>query len=191
MGAGQQRKEPYLQYTDTTSELAKMVGAQLNYSPIKVDYLLKGYFGYLGSTLGQMSNYLSGDKPSPKASDIIFVGSFLENPNASGNKSDFYDLYDKVVTAKASANVLLQEGKVDEYRDYMQKNKGYIAVESVVNNLHNQITKLREYKRLITASNRSPEEKREALDKIIKSENNMLDNIKQLNKRAVEINKQD
>ena len=191
VGAGQQRKEPYLQYTDTTSELAKMVGAQLNYSPIKVDYLLKGYFGYLGSTLGQMSNYLSGDKPSPKASDIIFVGSFLENPNASGNKSDFYDLYDKVVTAKASANVLLQEGKVDEYRDYMQKNKGYIAVESVVNNLHNQITKLREYKRLITASNRSPEEKREALDKIIKSENNMLDNIKQLNKRAVEINKQD
>ena len=191
VGAGQQRKEPYLQYTDTTSELAKMVGAQLNYSPIKVDYLLKGYFGYLGSTLGQMSNYLSGDKPSPKASDIIFVGSFLENPNASGNKSDFYDLYDKVVTAKASANVLLQEGKVDEYRDYMQKNKGYIAIESVVNNLHNQITKLREYKRLITASNRSPEEKREALDKIIKSENNMLDNIKQLNKKAVEINKQD
>jgi hypothetical protein len=191
VGAGQQRKEPYLQYTDKTSELAKMVGAQLNYSPIKVDYLLKGYFGYLGSTLGQMSNYLSGDKPSPKASDIIFVGSFLENPDASGNKSDFYDLYDKVVTAKASANLLLQEGRVDEYRDYMQENKGYIAVESVVNNLHNQITKLREYKRLITASNRSPEEKREALDKIIKSENNMLDNIKQLNKRAVEINKQD
>jgi hypothetical protein len=41
------------------------------------------------------------------------------------------------------------------------------------------------------ASNRNAEEKREALDQLTESENNMLDNIRDLNRRAVEINKQD
>jgi hypothetical protein len=191
VSAGQQRKEPYLQYTEKTSEIAKLVGAQLNYSPIKIDKLLKGYFGYLGQTLGQVSNYFAGDRPAPTANDIIFVGSMLENQRATGNRGDFYDLYDKVVTAKTSANALLQEGKVDEYRDYIDKNKGYIAIEKTINNLHNQLTKLRDYKKLIMASNRTAEEKREALDRLTESENNMLNNIKDLNRRAVEINKQD
>jgi len=191
VSAGQQRKEPYLQYTEKTSEIAKLVGAQLNYSPIKIDKLLKGYFGYLGQTLGQVSNYFAGDRPAPTANDIIFVGSMLENQRATGNRGDFYDLYDKVVTAKTSANALLQEGRVDEYRDYIDKNKGYIAIEKTINNLHNQLTKLRDYKKIIMASNRNAEEKREALDRLTESENNMLNNIKDLNRRAVEINKQD
>jgi hypothetical protein len=191
VSAGQQRKEPYLQYTEKTSEIAKLVGAQLNYSPIKIDKLLKGYFGYLGQTLGQVSNYFAGDRPAPTANDIIFVGSMLENQRATGNRGDFYDLYDKVVTAKTSANTLLQEGRVEEYRDYVDKNKGYIAIEKTINNLHNQLTKLRDYKKLIMASNRNAEEKREALDRLTESENNMLNNIKDLNRRAVEINKQD
>jgi hypothetical protein len=191
VSAGQQRKEPYLQYTEKTSEIAKLVGAQLNYSPIKIDKLLKGYFGYLGQTLGQVSNYLAGDRPAPTANDIIFVGSMLENQRATGNRGDFYDLYDKVVTAKTSANALLQEGRVEEYREYLDKNKGYIAIEKTINNLHNQLTKLRDYKKLIMASNRNAEEKREALDRLTESENNMLNNIKDLNRRAVEINKQD
>jgi hypothetical protein len=188
VSAGQQRKEPYLQYTEKTSELAKVVGAQLNYSPIKIDKLLKGYFGYLGQTLGQVTNYFAGDRPAPTANDIIFVGSMLENQRATGNRGDFYDLYDKVVTAKASANALLQEGDVEGYREYVAKNKGFMAVDKPVNNLHNQITKLREYKKAIMNSNRTPEEKREAIDRLNESENNMLDNVKQLHKRAVEIN---
>jgi hypothetical protein len=191
VSAGQQRKEPYLQYTEKTSEIAKLVGAQLNYSPIKIDKLLKGYFGYLGQTLGQVSNYFAGDRPAPTANDIIFVGSMLENQRATGNRGDFYDLYDKVVTAKTSANALLEEGRVDEYRDYINKNRGYIAIEKPINNLHNQLTKLRDYKKIIMASNRNAEEKREALDRLTESENNMLNNIKDLNRRAVEINKQD
>jgi hypothetical protein len=188
VSAGQQRKEPYLQYTEKTSELAKAVGAQLNYSPIKIDKLLKGYFGYLGQTLGQVTNYFSDERPAPTANDIIFVGSMLENQRATGNRSDFYELYEKVTTAKASANALLQEGDIDGYREYVAKNKGFIAVDKPVNNLHNQITKLREYKKAIMSSNRTPEEKREAIDRLNESENNMLDNIKQLHKRAIELN---
>jgi CBS domain containing-hemolysin-like protein len=64
-----------------------------------------------------------------------------------------------------------------------------MAIEKPINSLHNQLTKLRNYKKAIMASNKTPEEKREAIDKLNRSENNMLNNIKDLNRRAVEINK--
>ena len=188
VSAGQQRKEPYLQYTEKTSEIAKLVGAQLNYSPIKIDKLLKGYFGYLGQTLGQVSNYFVGDRPAPTANDIIFVGSMLENQRATGNRGDFYELYDKVVGAKASANALKQEGDIEDYRKYVQENKGYLGVAPRVNQLHTMLTRLRQQKEFVLKSNRSPEEKRIALDNITDKENKMLDNIRELHKRAIEHN---
>jgi hypothetical protein len=188
VSAGQQRKEPYLQYTEKTSELAKVVGAQLNYSPIKIDKLLKGYFGYLGQTLGQITNYFAGDRPAPTANDILFVGSMLENQRATGNRGDFYELYDKVVGAKASANALKQEGDVEAYRKYVQENRGYLGVAPRVNQLHTMLTRLRQQKEFILKSNRSPEEKRIAIDNIMAKENRMLDNIRQLHKRAIEHN---
>jgi hypothetical protein len=188
VSAGQQRKEPYLQYTEKTSELAKVVGAQLNYSPIKIDKLLKGYFGYLGQTLGQITNSFAGDRPAPTANDILFVGSMLENQRATGNRGDFYELYDKVVGAKASANALKQEGDIEAYRKYVQENKGYLGVAPRVNQLHTMLTRLRQQKEFILKSNRSPEEKRVALDNILDKENRMLDNIRQLHRRAIEHN---
>ncbi len=42
---GLERKPKPLQYNEGTSELAKKLGEQLNKSPIKIDYLLTGYFG--------------------------------------------------------------------------------------------------------------------------------------------------
>jgi hypothetical protein len=188
VSAGQQRKEPYLQYTEKTSELAKVVGAQLNYSPIKIDKLLKGYFGYLGQTLGQITNYFAGDRPAPTANDILFIGSMLENQRATGNRGDFYELYDKVVGAKASANALKQEGDIEAYRKYVQENRGYLGVAPRVNQLHTMLTRLRQQKEFILKSNRSPEEKRIAIDNIMAKENRMLDNIRQLHKRAIENN---
>lgn len=187
VSAGQQRKEPYLQYNDKTSEIAKIIGAQLNYSPLKIDNLLKGYLGYLGQTVGQVSNFMASDRPSPTANDILFVGSMLENQRATGNRGDFYDLFDRVTTVKTSANELLEQGDVEAYRDYVSKNKGYLAISPFMNELHNDINELREYKKMIMSSNRSPEEKREALDRLTEAENNLLNGINDIKRRAVEI----
>ena len=189
VSAGQQRKEPYLQYNDKTSEIAKIIGAQLNYSPLKIDNLLKGYLGYLGQTVGQVSNFMSSDRPAPTANDILFVGSMLENQRATGNRGDFYDLYDRVVMAKASANDLMQSGDEKAYEDYVNANKGYLAIAPAMNDLHNQINKLRNYKQQITGSDMSPEEKRIALDEIVAAENEMLNDINELKRTAIEINK--
>jgi len=188
VSAGQARKEPGLQYTEKTSELAKLVGASLDYSPIKIDHLLKGYFGYLGQTLGQVTNYMSSDRPAPTPNDIVFVGSMLENQRASGNRSDFYEVYDKVTSVKATANALLQEGDREAYKEFIEKNKGYLTIAPTINALHNRVNNLRDRKKIISQSNKSPEEKRALLDKINENENKMLDNIRSIQRKAVELN---
>lgn len=190
VGPGQQRKEPAYQYSENTSEVAKVIGAQLNYSPIKIDHLIKGYGGYMGSTLAQMTNYLSSDRPAPPINQMLFIGSMLEGEHASGAKGDFYELYDKTSTVKATAQALKEAGDSEGLQNYMQENQGYLAVAPSVNNLHNQLTKLRQYKKQILASGMTPEEKREALDSLSDSENNMLSNIKDLHRQALEINNQ-
>jgi hypothetical protein len=188
VSAGQQRKEPAYQYNDKTSEIARYLGKTLNYSPIKIDHLIKGYGGYMGTTIAQATNYLADDKPAPTINDMLFIGSMLENQQATGSRSDFYNLYDKVTTAKATAKAIINEGDKERYREYVQEHKGELAIAPAINNLHNQINKLRDSKKLIMRSNRSPEEKRAALDKLLAAENRVLNSVKKLEAKAVEIN---
>lgn len=190
VSAGQQRKEPYLQFNDKTSEIAKVIGRQLNYSPIKIDNLLKGYLGYMGQTVGQFSNFFASDRPAPTANDILFVGSMLENQRATGNRGDFYDLYDKTVMAKASLNDIMQSGDREAAREYLRKHKGYIAIAPFMEELHTRVTELRQMKEMVNRNPRwSPEEKRQRLDKITQVENKLLDDIRAYEKKAIDITK--
>jgi hypothetical protein len=122
---------------------------------------------------------------------MLFIGSMLEGEHGTGSRGDFYNLYDKTSTVKATAQALKDQGDMEGLQSYMDQNKGYLAVAPTVNNLHNQLTKLREYRKKITASDMTANEKREALDGLSESENNMLSNIKDLHRQAIEINKQD
>jgi hypothetical protein len=183
---GQEMREPAFQYTDRTSEIAKVIGQSINYSPIKIDHIIKGYLGYMGSTLTQMTNYLSDDRPTPTINETLFIGSMLQNQHATGARSDFFDLYDKVTRVKATANALKAENNLEGYRTYMEENKGYLGIAPVVNQLHNQVNKLRDIKKSIINSNKSADEKRELLDQITANETRMLGRVRELERKALE-----
>lgn len=183
---GQEMKEPAYQYTDRTSEIAKVIGQSINYSPIKIDNIIKGYGGYMGSTLAQMTNYLADDRPAPTINETLFIGSMLQNEQATGARSDFFNLYDKTTRVKATLNALKDANDIEAYRAYMEKNKGYIGIAPAVNALHNQVNKLRDVKKSIINSNKSAEEKRELLDKITANESNMLSRVRDLERKALE-----
>ena len=183
---GQEMKDPAFQYTDRTSEVAKVIGQAINYSPIKIDHIIKGYLGYMGSTLTQMTNYLSDDRPTPTINETLFIGSMLQNQHATGARSDFFELYDKVTRVKATANALKAENNLEGYQAYMQENKGYLGIAPVVNQLHNQVNKLRDIKKAIINSNKSSDEKRELLDQITANETRMLGRVRELERKALE-----
>jgi hypothetical protein len=55
---GLQNKEPRARYYDTTSTLAKYLGNVLNFSPIKIDYLIEGYSGRVARLITGKNNQL-------------------------------------------------------------------------------------------------------------------------------------
>jgi hypothetical protein len=184
---GQEMKEPAYQYTEKTSEIAKVIGEALNYSPIKIDHIIKGYGGYMGSTIAQMTNYLSDDRPAPTINDTLFIGTMLQNQHATGARSDFFELYDKVTQIKSTMNALKQEGDPEALKEYVEKNKGYLGVAPAINALHNQVNKMRDVKKAILNSNKSAEEKRAILDDLNANETRLLSNVRELHRKAIEL----
>ena len=84
-------------------------------------------------------------------------------------------------------NALKQEGDVDALRNYMQENRGYLAIAPAVNSLHNQVNKIREAKKAIINSNKSPEEKRTILDNLTANETKLLGNVRDIHRKALEV----
>jgi hypothetical protein len=87
-----QRYEPGERYTDRTSELVKSIGGALNISPVKIEYLIKGYTGSLPLAIVSLSNPIlrsseAGEQPETRSfigSETPLIGSFFQAKDASG-----------------------------------------------------------------------------------------------------------
>ena len=94
------------QYDESTDAISKWLGEKLNYSPIKINYLLDQYTGGIGDTVLPMltpeaesgDNTILGNALAPWKSKFT-TDSVMNNQNVS----DFYDTVDELTTnAKSS-----------------------------------------------------------------------------------------
>jgi hypothetical protein len=187
VGISQQSKAPMYQYTDTTSELAKTVGEALNYSPIKIDHILRGYFGYMGQTIAQFLNVLDTERPSMRLQDLPIVGGFVEGQYGTGPKNELYELIGKSAEAKATLKSIQKEGDREAAIKWARDHRGSIGLSTAVNALHTQVTNIRTNKSKIYNSKLSAPEKRARLDALEKAELRLLSNVHELHKRMVEL----
>ena len=118
--------EPYLQYNQSTSELAKSIGEATNTSPLKWDHALKGFTGSISSLLNLFTDSLISqekgiEKPAESWRDTLSklpsAGPILGNSKDMAVISDFYEVkkdVDRVVaTYKKLAS--MDEKKAEEY----------------------------------------------------------------------------
>ena len=176
--AGMERIEPEYQYNKNTSEMAKAIGAFGGFSPMKVDHLLRGYFGSVATLTMMATNDLiakaRGEKvTAPEKNVIDYVSKlpgmsgFVSRPENTAVMSDFYEVYQDV--SKANATLASLESRPEEYSKYLAKHEKEIAYKHMVNALHNSLSKLTEYEKKIRAipdSEMSPAEKRKAIDEV-------------------------
>lgn len=84
----------YMQYYDYTSQLAIWLGKIFNYSPAKIDNLISGYFGGLGTQVTDTIDYISGklglsaEKPAMGAEDDAIAKRFVVNINENSASID-------------------------------------------------------------------------------------------------------
>ena len=116
VGIYQQPLEASLQYTETTSELAKALSAAAGrdvVSPIAIDHIVRGMFGSIGGTMLYGTNLIMGQTGDVERADLSFrdalatfpgLSSVMTKSNESGLKADFYKLREATRNANATYN---------------------------------------------------------------------------------------
>ncbi len=123
----QRRIDASLQYTQSTSEVAKKLGALTNVSPIYVDFIINQTGGGLGKNVARLMDeamYFTGLAeellPEAKHADNILWGTFFGRgpTKSSEHLNRFYSLHDKMQMTKATIKQLEKEGKFEEASKY-------------------------------------------------------------------------
>ena len=161
---------PALQSRFTTNELAKSIGESLNISPLKVQHVMEGYTGTLGSyVLSMADSYMRDDKgtmPERKLSDYPVLKRFFAKKEGKYNQAEFYDLMQSAQQASASLKDLEEKGDVEGYHNFLQAKSGILSIKKDVDYLSRKLRDLRRQRDEILRSSMSPGLKETLADQI-------------------------
>ena len=176
VGMGEQNKEAFLQFNDSTSELSKFLGGLANVSPMKIEHFIRGMTGIAGGTTLDLSNMLFTDRPERRLYEMPFFKTFMYDKIPGGYKEQYYDLRDRVDTVADTINALKAAGRVEELQEYMTDERlQLLALRKTMNRIDERFEKLRALKKIISADpGMNKEEKRDTLDQLNQTENELL-----------------
>ena len=161
---------PALQRRFTTNELAKSIGESLNISPLKVQHVMEGYTGTLGSyVLAMADSYMRDDKgamPERKLSDYPVLKRFFAKKEGKYNQAEFYDLMQAAQQASSSLKDLEREGDVEGYHNLLQAKSGLLSIKKDVDYLSEKLRDLRRQRDEVLRSSMSPGLKEALADQI-------------------------
>jgi len=168
----------------STNELAKMVGEMFDVSPLKVEHVMRGYTGTIGTyVLGAVdeilrSPALTGDKelemPSRPVTEFPIMKRFFANSKNAGAKEDFYELNAEIRKIVGTLNSLKKEGRVDVYEKYLQGRKHLVGLKNNVSYIADRLSKIRKQRDEVMRSNLDADRKREIIDQLEAVEREVL-----------------
>ncbi|MNR93449.1 hypothetical protein D3C72_245050 [compost metagenome] len=168
---GEQGLEKKDQYGIYTSEVAKLVGKRLSYTPLKdsniaspriIDNTIRGYTAGLGqyavSAADQGIKAVTGnggpERPVQRATELPFARSFFVSTAGGGQvREDFYDKWEDVSKAKASAD---RDGKPYQSAEYQRLKMAKAAIDKLN----------KQYKITRDSKSVNSEEKRSRMDEL-------------------------
>lgn len=191
---GMEDVAPQFQETSTTSTLAKKLGKELGVSPIKIDHVIQGYFGsfgtYMAMGIDSMLRTVSDPvKPAMGIEQTPIIKRFYASPLAGGTKEAFFDLKDRIDEVVRTQKFLMESGRYEDLTAYMKENGKLIDAKSWVSNTEKELKSVREIIRAtsnLTERDITPEEKREALNSLRRSENYLTEQSRILKKSLMQ-----
>jgi hypothetical protein len=148
------------------TQIATDLGKQLNISPMKIDHILFGYTGTLGSYVisavdAAYRQVAGGEdkRPSKTIFEYPVVKRFFAPKEGSGLRTDAYELYNDVKEVVTTVNALQKAGRVDELEAYLSARQHMLDLKGPVYNIKRSLDRLREDKRAITRTDMDPEVK--------------------------------
>jgi hypothetical protein len=193
VGRGMENIAPAQQFTSSTSEVAKMLGTigeqlGLGISPLKADYIIKGFTGIAGGTLLDITNAMYSDRPDRRVYELPVVKTFMYDKIPGGYKEQYYDFRNRVDQVADTINILKAQGRGDELDKYMTDERlALLAYRRTLNRIDQKFEDMRRYKRIVAEDpTMSGAEKRDIIDEIEQQENELLKayNIREMRKEA-------
>jgi hypothetical protein len=198
INATMRRLDPDRQYTKTTSEMAKALGAMSGISPLNIDFLLRGYLGSV-ATLTSLAtndaiNAVRGGPPRPDRSvgDIISslpnMGAMMSREENTAVLSDFYEVardVNKAVDTLGSMKYASPEAK----QAYREENKKELALKGQVQAINKQLTVLRRREQMIREApeeRMGAEQKQTELKRIDELRSRMTQNVMRIRQKLYE-----
>ena len=179
--SGMERLSKQERVSNNTSELAKALGGissgaakilTLNpeaqgVSPVQMDYAIKAYFGWLGSTVASVSDkavqpWSDVEKPGKPALDQYALGFAKELPEAQSKYvTNFYDNSNRINQAFADMKRYAEQGEMEKVAEILAEKGDLIALEKVYNQTTDQLATYRKYINYITNNKDMPKEDKE------------------------------
>jgi len=165
-------------YRDSSTEVSKLLGSvtgNVGLSPIKIDYLIRGYTGGLGIALVQLANPLLNteaeagvEKPSMKPSKIPFIGGLFQPVEGRGTLDSAYDKMLEIQQVKGTYNDLIEKGKRAEAQAFAQQYSNQLALASTSGSVQKALGEMAKQERFIRNSKMTTEQKDAALERLDK-----------------------
>jgi hypothetical protein len=168
----EQQREPGERFRDSTSEVAKAIGQTFNVSPIKLEYLIRGYTGSLGVALVQSLNFLTpapegSEKALRRLSELPVVGTVFQPMDAGGIIDAAYARVNEIRQAQATYEDMLTKGRTADAQAYLERKADELALASVAGDFRKRMGDVTKAERAIReAPSLSAQEKRERLNEL-------------------------
>jgi hypothetical protein len=165
-----QNRDAIAQARFGTNELARMLGEATGISPLKLDHMMNGYLGSLGTyTLDVVDNVLRDNDrayPERKWFEYPFVRRFFTTAMRPGLQEQFYELDNRVNGVVQSIDALKTQGRTDELQAYIMENQNILALKKGVSVLDKMVKNYRDQKNAVLRMDIDPEEKRRIIDEL-------------------------
>jgi hypothetical protein len=200
IGTFQQGLDTGRQFTDGTSELARVIGNTGLMAPINADHLIRGYLGSFGGLVLMLTNPIihhdpTVQRPTLSWNDLMASvpgnSAFMSRDNQNGVKKDFYVLKEAVDRAAATYNDI-KKRTPSEAAEYANKpeNRARIGLHTVIDEQAKHLATIRQNMALISNAKEKDipaEEKERRLKNLQNQEDTILKslNIKKLRAQAM------
>jgi hypothetical protein len=180
-----------LQVGEKTPQLVAMA-ASLGISPVKLEYLIRGYSGSLGlGIVGAFDYVIPGTTAGTeavaaelRAQDIPVFGRMIQPKDAGGIVNKAFKVVEDAELARNTYNELLRQGRTADAREYFKDTLETISLGSAAGQFRNYMGQLAKLQRQIKADPKmSAEKKRTELEKIDALKNKLATNLRNLQEK--------
>lgn len=181
--AGMEKMSPENRIAANTSATAQLVGKADVLSPVVIDHLIQGYFGWLGAHYVALADLalrpMMGlpEKPAKRVDDYPLVGDFVKDLPSDQSRyvTRFYEQSKTAQQAMADMRNAYSLGQTEKGAQLLKENRVKIEASAVYAKTQQGMSAINKQIQVVQASKATPAEKRAKLDELYQQRNKLAE----------------